>query len=220
MPKVPGKAKKQMKAKRAAPSFDEQLKARLSEKNMSPTEKLIMASQLWGQDEAAEPDFFAAIKPFLDGLGSKEGAGATEDEELIALYDEYNSKTDKELMDEVKLLANGVISKQETRALKEASVAERKRFLFVRVLIIAMEAEEDGEGEEADDDADGGGDDIDEAYIAALTEEQCAEREQPDDDEQQPSVSDLTGWLCGLPTAERLAECCAGVNEDDGCWPL
>ena len=98
----------------------------------------------------------------------------------------------------------------EARALKEMSSAERKRLLFVRILVIAMEAEEDGDdiGSDGDEAADGEGDvgglDIDEAFIAALTEEECAEKPQPEDgaEESVATTGDLVSWLCGLPTAE------------------
>ena len=202
---------KKKREKPTEPSFDEKLKIVLSYEGQSPMNKLIVASQLWGQDEAAEPDFFEAIKPFLDGLGSKNGASeaAADQDELIALYGEYKAKSSQELLDEVKLLANGVLGKKAARALKEASEAERKRFLFVRVLIIAMEAEEEGEGEgedEDDEEDEGAGADIDEEFIESLTEEQCAEKEQPGEDEE-PVVTDLAAWVCGLPTEELQGMC-------------
>ena len=211
MPKNPGKKAKAAKSAPAEPSFDQELQTIWDQKDESPTSRLLDASQLWASDECQE-DFFVKVKPFLDKFDSKKGASeAVAEDELIALYDEYVSKSEPALLEEVKELRSaGVLSKVEARALKEMSSAERKRLLFVRILVIAMEAEEDGDdiGSDGDEAADGEGDvgglDIDEAFIAALTEEECAEKPQPEDgaEESVATTGDLVSWLCGLPTAE------------------
>ena len=73
--------------------------------------------------------------------------------------------------------------------------AERKRHLFVRILIIAEEAEDDDildggeEGEEVNT-----GPEIDEAFIASLKEEDCMEKETMDEKE---AIHNLAGWVCG-----------------------
>ena len=72
------------------------------------------------------------------------------------------------------------------------------RHRFVRILLIAEEEGEEGEEDEAEVAADaaeaGGGDggpEIDEEYIAALTEEDCTEKEEENEEE---AVGNLAGW--------------------------
>ena len=109
-----------------------------------PAEKLIHISQLW-DGESQLPDYFVRTKSFIDSL-----QGVAADAELVELYQEYALKTDAALLDEIKQLkSDGVMSKKEGKALTTASESDRKRMLFVRILMIAMEAasgDEEGEG--------------------------------------------------------------------------
>ena len=102
MPKNPGKKAKAGKSAAAAePSFDQELQQILSQKDESPTSRLIAASMLWASDECQE-EYFAKIKPFLDQFDSKKGASAeVAEDDLIGLYNEYSTKSGPALAEEV-----------------------------------------------------------------------------------------------------------------------
>ena len=218
-----GKTAKMVKRSReaeAALSIETKLKGIFSSTDGEPAEKLIGASALWdelGSALESVPDFFAQVKPFVDSLDASD----EQDKELKELYEEYAAKSGEALNDEIKeLRSNKVFSKREAKELMELADAERKRFLFVRVLVIAMESAEgeEGDGEEQDgEEGCMGGPDINEEFIASLTEDKCAERvkekkaEGKDDDEEEEEEINLgdnvAKWVCGLPTAQLQDLC-------------
>ena len=110
----------------AAPaSLGEQLKAIFKAEHASPTTKLIYASTQW-DDGPASSDYFQMVKSFVEGLDSSpEG-----EDELVALYNEYATKSDADLIAELQeLRSGGVISKRHVKILKAASEGERRRQL-------------------------------------------------------------------------------------------
>jgi hypothetical protein len=218
-----GKTAKMVKRSReaeAALSIETMLKGIFSSTDGEPAEKLIRASALWDELEIAlesVPDFFAQVKPYVDSLDASD----EQDKELKELYEEYAAKSGEELNDEIKeLRSTKVFSKREAKELIELADAERKRFLFVRILVIAMESAEgeEGDGEEQYGEEGGmGGPDINEEFIASLTEEKCAERVKEkkaggkeEEEEEEINLGDnVAEWVCGLPTTQ-LQELCEG----------
>ena len=195
MPKVSKSSKRARE-----PSFEESLNAVLSATDEEPATRLILASQLFHTADDA-PDYFEKTKAFVASLDKSIEA----DRELSELYEEYAAKTEPELADEVKeLKTSGVLKKKEAKAIMQVPMGERKRMLFARILVIAMESEDGNEVDSKPQDTDSPPE-IDELFIAGLTEAQCAERPQDSNDE--AAVNDLAEWVCSLPTSE-LQEMC------------
>ena len=194
--------RKRSRSEQQPQGLDQQLKGVLAMEELPPTAKLILASQLWDsqEDGGSLPDYFQKVKPVIEGLDPKE----ENVEELTALYGEYATKGDAETLAEIKeLRAGGMLNKKMAKELTAAPAAERKRHLFVRILIIAEEAEDDDildggeDGEEVDT-----GPEIDEAFIASLKEEDCVEKETMDEKE---AIHNLAGWVCGACHTNRAA---------------
>ena len=136
---------KRSRTKRQQPTLSEKLEIIFTTASASPTAKLIISSMLW-DDVPGMPDYFESVKSFVGGLDNNSPEG---EDELVALYQEYAAKNDVELVAEVKELKKyGLITKKQVKLLSKTCEGERRRQLFVRILIIADECGEEEEDEE------------------------------------------------------------------------
>eukprot|EP00966_Prymnesium_polylepis_P281881 6513810-Prymnesium_polylepis.1 len=96
-------AKAEKRARETKQTLSSQLEAVWARGDLSPTHKLISASELYdmaGEGCSALPDYFAQVKRFVEGLD----ASPDGENELVELYQEYAAKSDAELQDEIKEL--------------------------------------------------------------------------------------------------------------------
>ena len=184
--------------------------------------KLIEASKLWDAAQRRRSDFFEDLRTFVTEL-----ADADSPRSLLALFTEYETKTDEQARHEVhQLVSGGLVESSRARQLSELNAVNRRRALLTRVLEIHAELEDDEEGDHADADDPYGkeeGDDGSEGdelaltaeYIAGLTAADCVECPEAAEDE---AVRDVPRWIMGRPTAE-LVEMAAALSGEAGEAP-
>ena len=180
--------------------------------------KLIEASKLWDAAQRRRSDFFEDLRTFVAEL-----ADADSPRSLLALFTEYETKTDEQARHEVhQLVSDGLIESSRARQLSELNAVNRRRALLTRVLEIHAELDDDEEGdcadaddpygkEEGDGESEGGEAEplaLTAEYIASLTAADCAECPEAAEDE---AVRDVPKWIMGRPTAE-LVEMAAGLS--------
>ena len=166
-----------------------------------PTSKLLAAATEFAASTAAA-QFFSTLAPFVEALP----ASSVEHE----VFFEAREKSDPDVLQEATFLCRAGLKEESWLAeMQQDGGAVRKVKLFAVLLADAKEDEDEpvyvgaeDEGEE-DDESDAAA----AAFLAGLTEEDCVERELPEDDPK---------WVTGRPTAE-LIEICAvhGHNEED-----
>ena len=180
--------------------------------------KLIEASKLWDAAQRRRSDFFEDLRPFVTELADAESPRS-----LLALFAEYETKTDEQARHEVhQLVSEGLIESSRARQLSELNAANRRRALLTRVLEIHAELDDDDEGDHADaddpygkeegDDGSEGDDALTAEYIAGLTAADCVECPEAAEDE---AVRDVPRWIMGRPTAE-LVEMAAALSGEAG----
>ena len=184
--------------------------------------KLTEASKLWDAAQRRRSDFFEDLRPFVAELADTESPRS-----LLALFAEYETKTDEQARHEVhQLVSDGLIESSRARQLSELNAANRRRALLTRVLEIHAELDDDEEGDHADADDPYGkeeGDDESEGdeaeplaltaeYIEGLTAADCVECPEAAEDE---AVRDVPRWIMGRPTAE-LVEMAAALSGEAG----
>ena len=180
--------------------------------------KLIEASKLWDAAQRRRSDFFEDLRPFVAELADAESPRS-----LLALFAEYETKTDEQARHEVhQLVSEGLIESSRARQLSELNAANRRRALLTRVLEIHAELDDDDEGDHADaddpygkeegDDGSEGDDALTAEYIAGLTAADCVECPEAAEDE---AVRDVPRWIMGRPTAE-LVEMAAALSGEAG----
>ena len=165
------------------------------------------------------------LRPFVAQLADEESPRS-----LLALFAEYETKTDEETTNEVtQLLSDGVIESSRAKQLSEFNAANRRRALLARVLEIHAELDDDEEGDQADcndpygkeeGDDESEGDEGEPAaltadYISGLTAADCLECPEAAEDE---AVRDVPRWIMGRPTAE-LVEMAAALGGEAGEAP-
>eukprot|EP00964_Phaeocystis_antarctica_P134498 scaffold98796_cov63-Phaeocystis_antarctica.AAC.1 len=171
--------------------------------------KLIEASKLWDAAQRRRSDFFEDLRTFVTEL-----ADADSPRSLLALFTEYETKTDEQARHEVhQLVSDGLIESSRARQLSELNAVNRRRALLTRVLEIHAELDDDEEGdcadaddpygkEEGEGESEGGEAEplaLTAEYIASLTAADCAECPEAAEDE---AVRDVPKWIMGRPTAE------------------
>ena len=180
--------------------------------------KLIEASKLWDAAQRRRSDFFEDLRPFVAELADAESPRS-----LLALFAEYETKTDEQARHEVhQLVSEGLIESSRARQLSELNAANRRRALLTRVLEIHAELDDDDEGDHADaddpygkeegDDGSEGDDALTAEYIAGLTAADCVECPEAAENE---AVRDVPRWIMGRPTAE-LVEMAAALSGEAG----
>ena len=146
--------------KRARTTLQSRIDAILADKDDDAGSKLCTASIEW-DDGTEKDDFFDVLTPFVKTL---------DPESMEAqLFFESQTKEDATVLEEASyLVRSNVIDEEEEAEMKAAAPADRKRMLFVHLMLDADEEElvegEEGEGdedgEEDEDEEDGGeGDD-------------------------------------------------------------
>ena len=127
-------------AGRTAPTLQERVDAILAQADEAAHSRLCTAAGLdWG---GVKDDFFDVLRPFVQTLDPD----STESE----LFSESESKDDATVLEESNFLVRQfAISEDEGTAMKEAAPADRRRMLFVHLLVDANE-EVLGEGEEGE----------------------------------------------------------------------
>ena len=180
--------------------------------------KLIEASKLWDAAQRRRSDFFEDLRTFVTEL-----ADADSPRSLLALFTEYETKTDEQARHEVhQLVSGGLVESSRARQLSELNAVNRRRALLTRVLEIHAELDDDEEGdcadaddpygkEEGDGESEGGEAEplaLTAEYIASLTAADCIECPEAAEDE---AVRDVPKWIMGRPTAE-LVEMAAGLS--------
>ena len=123
----------------------------LNEADDEPSMKLCTASLEWDKGTVKE-DYFTVLRPFVETLAQSSMEAQ--------LFFESESKDDATVLEEARFLVrSSVIGEEDEVALKAAAPADRKRMLFIHLLIDAddeelVEGEEGEEGEESGEESD------------------------------------------------------------------